>query len=76
MGPRRRQRRRRDEDGLYVWDDHFYPEIADTETRAVLPEGEKGGLGFTSLAKEAMPIIPYRRRDLTRLCAMWDQTRR
>jgi phenylacetate-CoA ligase len=54
-------------DGLTVWEDHFYPEIVDTQTGAVLPEGEKGELVFTSLTKEAMPIIRYRTRDLTRL---------
>jgi phenylacetate-CoA ligase len=54
-------------DGLTVWEDHFYPEIIDPETGAVLPEGEKGELVFTSLTKEAMPIIRYRTRDLTRL---------
>ncbi|MGE5104849.1 MAG: phenylacetate--CoA ligase PaaK [Betaproteobacteria bacterium] len=54
-------------DGLTVWEDHFYPEIVDPETGAVLPEGEKGELVFTSLTKEAMPIIRYRTRDLTRL---------
>jgi len=54
-------------DGLTVWEDHFYPEIVDPETGAVLPEGEKGELVFTSLTKEALPIIRYRTRDLTRL---------
>jgi phenylacetate-CoA ligase len=54
-------------DGLTVWEDHFYPEIIDPDTGAVLPEGEKGELVFTSLTKEAMPIIRYRTRDLTRL---------
>jgi phenylacetate-CoA ligase len=54
-------------DGLTIWEDHFYPEIVDPETGAVLPEGEKGELVFTSLTKEAMPIIRYRTRDLTRL---------
>ena len=54
-------------DGLTVWEDHFYPEIIDPETGAVLPEGERGELVFTSLTKEAMPIIRYRTRDLTRL---------
>jgi phenylacetate-CoA ligase len=54
-------------DGLTVWEDHFYPEIVDPQTGAVLPEGEKGELVFTSLTKEAMPIIRYRTRDLTRL---------
>lgn len=54
-------------DGLHVWEDHFYPEIIDPETGAVLPDGEMGELVFTSLTKEAMPIIRYRTRDLTRL---------
>jgi phenylacetate-CoA ligase len=54
-------------DGLTVWEDHFYPEIVDPQTGAVLPEGEKGELVFTSLTKEAMPVIRYRTRDLTRL---------
>ena len=54
-------------DGLTVWEDHFYPEIIDPETGAVLPGGETGELVFTSLTKEAMPIIRYRTRDLTRL---------
>jgi phenylacetate-CoA ligase len=54
-------------DGLAVWEDHFYPEIIDPDTGAVLPDGEKGELVFTSLTKEALPIIRYRTRDLTRL---------
>jgi phenylacetate-CoA ligase len=54
-------------DGLTVWEDHFYPEIVDPQTGEVLPEGEKGELVFTSLSKEAMPVIRYRTRDLTRL---------
>jgi phenylacetate-CoA ligase len=54
-------------DGLTVWEDHFYPEIVDPQTGQVLPEGEKGELVFTSLTKEAMPVIRYRTRDLTRL---------
>ncbi|MCL4766729.1 MAG: phenylacetate--CoA ligase [Hyphomicrobiaceae bacterium] len=54
-------------DGLHIWEDHFYPEIIDPETGKVLPDGEKGELVFTSLTKEAMPIIRYRTRDLTRL---------
>ena len=54
-------------DGLHIWEDHFYPEVIDPETGAVLPEGEKGELVFTSLTKEAFPIIRYRTRDLTRL---------
>jgi phenylacetate-CoA ligase len=54
-------------DGLTVWEDHFYPEIVDPDTGRVLPEGEKGELVFTSLTKEALPMIRYRTRDLTRL---------
>jgi len=54
-------------DGLTVWEDHFYPEVVHSETGEVLPEGEKGELVFTSLTKEALPIIRYRTRDLTRL---------
>jgi phenylacetate-CoA ligase len=54
-------------DGLTVWEDHFYPEIVGPETGEVLPDGEKGELVFTSLTKEALPLIRYRTRDLTRL---------
>ena len=54
-------------DGLHVWEDHFYPEIVDPQTGEVLPEGSFGELVFTSLTKEAMPVIRYRTRDLTRL---------
>jgi phenylacetate-CoA ligase len=54
-------------DGLTIWEDHFYPEVVHPETGEVLPEGEKGELVFTSLTKEAMPVIRYRTRDLTRL---------
>ncbi len=54
-------------DGLHVWEDHFYPEIVDPATGAVLPDGERGELVFTSLTKEAMPVIRYRTGDLTRL---------
>ena len=54
-------------DGLHIWEDHFYPEIIDPTTGAVLPDGEKGELVFTSLTKQAMPVIRYRTRDLTRL---------
>jgi len=54
-------------DGLHVWEDHFYPEVIDPQTGEVLPDGEKGELVFTSLTKEAFPIIRYRTRDLTRL---------
>jgi phenylacetate-CoA ligase len=54
-------------DGLTLWEDHFYPEIVDPETGAVLPDGELGELVLTSLTKEATPVIRYRTRDLTRL---------
>ena len=54
-------------DGLHIWEDHFYPEVIDPETGAVLPDGEKGELVFTSLTKQGFPIIRYRTRDLTRL---------
>ncbi len=54
-------------DGLTVWEDHFYPEIIDPETGVVLREGDKGELVFTSLTKEALPMVRYRTRDLTRL---------
>jgi len=54
-------------DGLHVWEDHFYPEVVDPDTGAVLPDGERGELVLTSLTKEAMPVIRYRTRDLTRL---------
>jgi len=54
-------------DGLTIWEDHFFPEIVDPETGAVLRDGEKGELVFTSLTKEALPMIRYRTRDLTRL---------
>ena len=54
-------------DGLHVWEDHFYPEVIDPVTGASLPDGELGELVLTSLTKEAMPIIRYRTRDLTRL---------
>jgi phenylacetate-CoA ligase len=54
-------------DGLTVWEDHFYPEIIDPESGEVLPDGAPGELVFTSLTKEALPIIRYRTRDLTRL---------
>ncbi len=54
-------------DGPTIWEDHFYPEVIDPESGEVLPEGEFGELVFTSLTKEALPIIRYRTRDLTRL---------
>ncbi len=54
-------------DGPVIWEDHFYPEIIDPNTGDVLPDGSEGELVFTSLSKEAMPVIRYRTRDLTRL---------
>jgi phenylacetate-CoA ligase len=54
-------------DGCTIWEDHFYPEVVDPDTGQVLPDGEVGELVFTSLTKEAMPVIRYRTRDLSRL---------
>jgi phenylacetate-CoA ligase len=54
-------------DGPVIWEDHFYPEIIDPQTGEVLPDGSEGELVFTSLTKQALPIIRYRTRDLTRL---------
>ncbi|GAA3490952.1 phenylacetate--CoA ligase PaaK [Streptomyces cremeus] len=54
-------------DGLHIWEDHFYPEVVDPVTGEVLPDGAEGELVFTSLTKEAMPVVRYRTRDLTRL---------
>jgi phenylacetate-CoA ligase len=56
-----------DKGAMYLWEDHFYPEVIDPQTGEVLPDGEKGELVFTSLSKEAMPVIRYRTRDLSRL---------
>ncbi|MCH4152687.1 MAG: phenylacetate--CoA ligase [Sphingobium sp.] len=67
MGPGVAQECIETKDGLTVWEDHFYPEIIDPETGDVLPDGAEGELVFTSLTKEAMPVIRYRTRDLTRL---------
>ncbi len=67
MGPGVAQECIETKDGLTIWEDHFYPEIIDPETGKVLPDGEKGELVFTSLTKEALPMIRYRTRDLTRL---------
>ena len=55
------------QDGLHIWEDHFYPEIVNPETGVPVPDGELGELVFTSITKEAMPVIRYRTRDLTRL---------
>ena len=54
-------------DGPVIWEDHFYPEIIDPDTGAVLPEGSEGELVFTTLTKQALPVVRYRTRDLTRL---------
>ena len=54
-------------DGPVIWEDHFYPEVIDPETGELLPDGDEGELVFTSLTKEAFPVIRYRTRDLTRL---------
>jgi phenylacetate-CoA ligase len=54
-------------DGPVIWEDHFYPEIIDPDSGAALPDGERGELVFTSLTKEALPIVRYRTRDLARL---------
>src|SRR5206468_5294197 len=67
MGPGVAQECIETKDGLTVWEDHFYPEVIDPATGRVLAEGEKGELVFTSLTKEALPMIRYRTRDLTRL---------
>jgi phenylacetate-CoA ligase len=67
MGPGVAQECIETKDGPVVWEDHFYPEIIDPETGRVLPDGEEGELVFTSLTKEALPVIRYRTRDLTRL---------
>jgi phenylacetate-CoA ligase len=67
MGPGVGQECADSRDGLTVWEDHFFPEIIDPETGRVMPDGEPGELVLTSLTKEAMPVIRYRTRDLTRL---------
>ncbi len=68
-------------DGPAIWEDHFYPEIVDPESGAPVADGEPGELVFTSLTKEAMPVIRYRTRDLTRLmqgsavpCGAWPRS--
>ena len=67
MGPGVSQEAGETQDGLHVWEDHFLPEVIDPVTHEVLPDGERGELVFTSLSKEAMPVVRYRSRDLTRL---------
>ncbi len=67
MGPGVAQEYGSTKDGPTIWEDHFYPEIVDPQTGDVLPDGSEGELVFTSLTKQAMPIVRYRTRDLTRL---------
>jgi phenylacetate-CoA ligase len=67
MGPGVSQEAGETQDGLHVWEDHFLPEIVDPVTLDPVPDGEVGELVFTSLTKQAMPVIRYRTRDLTRL---------
>jgi phenylacetate-CoA ligase len=67
MGPGVAQECVDSKDGPTIWEDHFYPEIIDPQSGAVLPDGAPGELVFTSLTKEALPVIRYRTRDLTRL---------
>ncbi len=67
MGPGVSQEAVSTKDGLHVWEDHFYPEVIDPVTHEVLPDGVEGELVFTSLTKQAMPVVRYRTRDLTRL---------
>jgi phenylacetate-CoA ligase len=67
MGPGVAQEAGATKDGLHIWEDHFYPEIIDPSTGDVVPDGTEGELVFTSLTKQAMPVIRYRTRDLTAL---------
>ena len=67
IGPGVAQEAASTKDGLHVWEDHFYPEVVDPTTGEALPDGERGELVLTSLTKEAMPVLRYRTRDLTRL---------
>ena len=67
MGPGVAQECVETKDGLHIWEDHFYPEIIDPVTGEVMPDGSEGELVFTSLTKQAMPVIRYRTRDLTKL---------
>ncbi len=67
MGPGVAQECVATKDGLTIWEDHFYPEVIDPQSGAPLAEGERGELVFTSLTKQAMPLVRYRTRDLTRL---------
>jgi phenylacetate-CoA ligase len=76
MGPGVAQECVETKDGLHVWEDHFYPEVVDPVTGEVLPDGEEGELVFTSLTKQAMPVVRYRTRDLTRLLPGTSRTMR
>jgi phenylacetate-CoA ligase len=76
MGPGVAQECLVSKDGPTIWEDHFYPEVINPETGEVLPDGEEGELVFTSLTKEAMPVIRYRTRDLTRLLPGTSRTMR
>ncbi|HEY7718142.1 MAG TPA: phenylacetate--CoA ligase PaaK [Pedococcus sp.] len=67
IGPGVSQESGQTQDGLHIWEDHFYPEVVDPVTGEVLPDGEEGELVFTSLTKQAMPVVRYRTRDLTTL---------
>ncbi len=67
MGPGVSQESGETQDGLHVWEDHFLPEVVDPVTLQPVPDGEPGELVFTSLSKQAMPVVRYRTRDLTRL---------
>jgi phenylacetate-CoA ligase len=67
MGPGVAQEYASTKDGPTIWEDHFYPEVIDPHTGEVLPDGSEGELVFTSLTKQAMPVVRYRTRDLTRL---------
>ncbi len=67
IGPGIAQEAASTKDGLHIWEDHFYPEVIDPLTGEVLPDGERGELVLTSLTKQAMPVLRYRTRDLTRL---------
>ena len=67
IGPGVAQEYAATKDGPTIWEDHFYPEIVDPHTGEVLPDGSEGELVFTSLTKQAMPVVRYRTRDLTRL---------
>ena len=64
IGPGVAQEAVETKDGLHIWEDHFYPEIVDPITGEVLPEGERGELVFTSLTKQAMPVLRYRTRSI------------